>query len=337
MPELSFIVPVYKAEAYLPHALDTLRAQTFADWEAILVDDGSPDGCAALCDAAARQDPRFRVIHQKNQGVSAARNAGLDAAQGTYIHFLDADDALEPNMAELLLFKAREADADLVLFGSIEDTYDAAGQPVRSTPIPPPVVGLYRDEPCKRLFPQIATLFFVTRQLFRRSLIEQGRCRFSPYKIGEDALFFVQFYRLSPACVLGVDAPLYHYSVRANSSASQSYHPERLVDNFYLSRAIEETVAHWGLAASAPHADTVRCCKILDLQFGIKNLCLSPLRFSQRAAWLRRALQEPGLRQAVRSQPLAVVGSRNDQIKLALLKLHWNAAVIALSSLNNRH
>ena len=80
MPEISIIVPVYNVEQYLPAALDSLRAQTCPDWEAILVDDGSPDGCGALCDAAARQDARFRVIHQKNAGVGAARNAGLAAA-----------------------------------------------------------------------------------------------------------------------------------------------------------------------------------------------------------------------------------------------------------------
>ena len=74
MPEISIIVPVYNVEQYLPAALDSLRAQTCPDWEAILVDDGSPDGCGALCDAAARQDARFRVIHQKNAGVGAARN-----------------------------------------------------------------------------------------------------------------------------------------------------------------------------------------------------------------------------------------------------------------------
>ena len=68
MPEISIIVPVYNVEQYLPAALDSLRAQTCPDWEAILVDDGSPDGCGALCDAAARQDARFRVIHQKNAG-----------------------------------------------------------------------------------------------------------------------------------------------------------------------------------------------------------------------------------------------------------------------------
>lgn len=81
-PEISVIVPVYKVEKYLNECIDSILAQTFADFELILVDDGSPDNCPAMCDAAAQRDERVRVIHQKNKGLSGARNAGLDAAWG---------------------------------------------------------------------------------------------------------------------------------------------------------------------------------------------------------------------------------------------------------------
>lgn len=111
--------------------LDYVRAQTCPDWEAILVDDGSPDGCGALCDAAARQDARFRVIHQKNAGVGAARNAGLAAARGTYVQFLDSDDALEPQMVEVLCRTAKQTDADLILFGGYEEHYATRRHPYR--------------------------------------------------------------------------------------------------------------------------------------------------------------------------------------------------------------
>ena len=81
-PEISIIVPVYQVEKYLNECIDSILAQTFTDFELILVDDGSPDNCPALCDAAAKRDSRVRVIHKQNGGVSTARNAGLDAAQG---------------------------------------------------------------------------------------------------------------------------------------------------------------------------------------------------------------------------------------------------------------
>ena len=100
---ISVIVPVYKVEKYLPQCVDSILAQTYRNLEIILVDDGSPDGCAAICDEYAKKDNRVRVIHQKNAGVSAARNAGLDCAQGEYIGFVDSDDFIAPEMFEALL------------------------------------------------------------------------------------------------------------------------------------------------------------------------------------------------------------------------------------------
>ena len=100
---VSIIVPVYNTEAYLPACADSLLAQTHKDLELIFVDDGSTDGSGALLDAYAEQDPRVRVIRQKNGGASAARNAGIDAATGEFIGFVDSDDTVEPAYCEALL------------------------------------------------------------------------------------------------------------------------------------------------------------------------------------------------------------------------------------------
>lgn len=97
-PLLSVIVPVYKVEAYLGKCLQSLTAQTYSNLEILLVDDGSPDQSGAICDRWAEQDSRIRVIHQKNQGAGAARNAALDVAQGELIGFVDSDDYLSPQM-----------------------------------------------------------------------------------------------------------------------------------------------------------------------------------------------------------------------------------------------
>ena len=93
-PYFSLIVPVYKVERFLQDALDSVHEQTFTDYEVLCVDDGSPDGSGALLDEAARQDTRIRVVHQRNAGVSAARNRALDRVRGAYVLFLDPDDAL---------------------------------------------------------------------------------------------------------------------------------------------------------------------------------------------------------------------------------------------------
>lgn len=95
-PYFSLIVPVYKVERFLQDALDSVHEQTFTDYEALCVDDGSPDGSGTILDEAARVNPRFRVIHQRNAGVSAARNRALDRVRGSYVLFLDPDDAICP-------------------------------------------------------------------------------------------------------------------------------------------------------------------------------------------------------------------------------------------------
>ena len=115
MPELSIIVPVYKVEKYLPKCVDSILAQTFKDFELILIDDGSPDRCGELCDEYAAKDPRIQVIHQKNQGVSAARNAGLELARGEYIGFVDSDDWIEPEMYETMITAAADKGVDVVI------------------------------------------------------------------------------------------------------------------------------------------------------------------------------------------------------------------------------
>ena len=97
MPKVSIIVPVYKAEKYLNRCIDSILAQTFTDWELLLIDDGSPDRSGDICDEYAKKDTRIRVFHKKNGGVSSARNAGLDVAKGQWVVFVDSDDWCEEN------------------------------------------------------------------------------------------------------------------------------------------------------------------------------------------------------------------------------------------------
>lgn len=116
--KFSVIIPIYKVEQFLHQCVDSVLAQTFEDYEIILVDDGSPDGCPAICDKYANIDSRIKVIHKPNGGLSDARNAGLDMAQGEYVLFLDSDDwwddkdALRKTDASL-----KESGADIIIIG----------------------------------------------------------------------------------------------------------------------------------------------------------------------------------------------------------------------------
>ena len=112
-PKISVIVPVYKVETYLPACLESITAQIFRDFELILVDDGSPDTCGAMCDAYAADHSNTRVLHQANAGLSEARNNAVKIARGEYVTFIDSDDFVTPDYLEYLLYLAEKNNADV--------------------------------------------------------------------------------------------------------------------------------------------------------------------------------------------------------------------------------
>lgn len=123
-PLISVIVPVYNVEEYLPRCVDSILAQTYENLEIILVDDGTKDNAGLICDQYAQKDARIKVIHKTNGGLSSARNAGIDIAQGDYLAFVDSDDWIEPDAYEVMLTAARKYDVKLVCAGR----YDMDGE-----------------------------------------------------------------------------------------------------------------------------------------------------------------------------------------------------------------
>lgn len=115
MPFVSIVVPVYKVEKYLERCIKSLISQTLSDIEIILVDDGSPDCCPALCDVWASRDNRIKVVHKKNGGLSSARNAGMSVARGKYIGFVDSDDDVESDMYKKMFLAAEQYQVDFVM------------------------------------------------------------------------------------------------------------------------------------------------------------------------------------------------------------------------------
>lgn len=115
MPLISVIVPIYKVEKYIDRCVDSILAQSFADFELILVDDGSPDKCPQICDEYAKKDSRIRVIHKENGGLSDARNAGIDIAEGEWLAFIDSDDYVHEDYLKSMYNAAIENNADLAV------------------------------------------------------------------------------------------------------------------------------------------------------------------------------------------------------------------------------
>ena len=227
--KLSIIVPVYNTEAYLPACMDSILSQGFSDFEVLLVDDGSQDGSGAICDAYAAKDGRVRVMHKENGGVSSARNLALEQAQGEWILFVDADDALLPDGLSELVGGISE-DVDLVLLDFVDSAQGERGMPL--THGEGKIVS--REEALVSMFNGTEKRYqgYVSAKLFRRRLLEEHHLRFAPaISIKEDTLFVVHFLCLSDKRVYFSETPVYHYIQRPSSamtSLKETYSPKYL-------------------------------------------------------------------------------------------------------------
>ena len=251
-PVISIIVPVYKAEEYLPACLASIRAQTFPGWECILVDDGSPDSCGELCDAAAAADSRFSVIHKQNAGVSAARNSGMEAARGRYLLFCDADDELAPCALALALDAAGRRPGDLVCWRRVREATQLAKAGFAADCAA--LSQTLYNEAQSRVYMTTVDGHAVTNKLFEAALVRDAGLRFDPalaraedYVFGGeylDALFAAR----PGAVVRQLEAPLYHWRMNPESVSNQKargdrrgkveWEPEEYLD--YARRLAEE-------------------------------------------------------------------------------------------------
>lgn len=200
---ISVIIPVYNAGEFLMPCLDSVLAQTCRDLEILLIDDGSTDGSGAVCDAYGVKDSRVRVIHQENRGLSAARNAGLDAAAGDFISFVDADDVLAPEMLEVLLAAMENADMALCNIQRLSES----GQPEEICPMEAGMLS-GREFAQRLLLPQAWFYVTVMNRLYRRDLFRG--LRFPEGFIHEDEAIVCD---LAARCrrVAVISEPLYYY------------------------------------------------------------------------------------------------------------------------------
>ena len=209
---ISVIVPVYNVEAYLGRCVDSILGQTYQNLEVILVDDGSRDGSGALCDAFAKQDSRVRVIHKPNGGLSSARNAGIAAAQGEYMAFVDSDDWIELDAYEGMLQRMHHYHAKLVCAGRY-DVDGGTGEkklglcPEKEECIP-------AEELVGRIFLWDGCDSSACDKLYHRSLLEE--IRFPEGKVCEDVPTTYKIVLRAERAVLW-NRPIYNYFHRPNS------------------------------------------------------------------------------------------------------------------------
>lgn len=238
----SIIVPVYKVEAYLPQCIESITSQSFGDFELILVDDASPDQSGWICDRYAEQDARIQVVHQRNGGVSSARNTGLDRAQGEYVLFVDSDDYMASgfleHIADVLL---EEPGVDLITASHIEDYGNGSTNPMPVLLEAERSGVLDRKEYLAQLEQSVFPFWSPWKNVFRKEIIAGMDLRFSEgIIVAEDCEFFMHYVRQSEQFLL-VDTPSVYYRTNREGSAMNNLSRAALMgmltvfsDNYYV-------------------------------------------------------------------------------------------------------
>lgn len=339
MPVISVIVPVYQAESFLHTCVSSVLGQTFRDLELILVDDGSTDGSGALCDQAAREDGRVRVIHKENGGVSRARNDGIAAARGIYLAFCDADDYILPNTLEVMYAALTGAGADTAGCGHCllwpdgrREEYPGAlpagtyGPQELREGIVKPLLGQRLD------FGQGVLNGFIVRFLFSREIVRDNQIAFEGAYL-EDELFLME-YCLHARKLAMVDAPFYIY-LQNPASVTRNYLP-RYQEEFARFLARKQALAErYELDKLSPGWEDSTCWAGLLIAVGNEFAPGNPKSLREKIACLKALCARPELAGAMeRLRPKGLAG--NKQLVADLLLGRHYTLLALLYQIKNR-
>ncbi|MBS4198412.1 glycosyltransferase [Bacillus sp. FJAT-49732] len=230
-PKLSIIVPIYKVEKYLPKCIDSILAQTFTDFELILVNDGSPDNCGRICDEYAKRDKRIIVIHKENGGLSSARNAGIKVARGKYIGFVDSDDFIDKNKYHILLLNAELHSSDVVVCDVIKVNVNKIDELNEQENKNYHVKHFTNIQALNELYNSIDNIFdsmgqkaerwiFAVNKIYKRSLFYS--LKFEEGRIFEDEYIAHKIYYQCTK-ITSISAKLYYYVQRPDSIVNTNF------------------------------------------------------------------------------------------------------------------
>ena len=216
---VSIIIPVYNIEKYVEKCLNSLKRQTYDNFEAIIVDDGSSDDTRDICEKIAQDDKRFKIFHKKNEGVSIARNFGLLKAEGVYICFVDGDDYVEPDYLKILVRCLQKDDIDM---GCSDYFIERQNQIiVHSQKIKEPVY-LSKSEAINKLGNKQLYQGYLWNKIFKKEIIERYQLLFdSRIKVWEDMLFCVRYLSFVHK-VCYIQLPIYFYVQRQGSAMANT-------------------------------------------------------------------------------------------------------------------
>jgi len=337
MPKVSVIVPVYKAEGFLTRCTDSILEQSFADFELLLVEDGSPDRSGALCDAVAAADPRVRVYHKENGGVSSARNLGMREAAGDYIAFVDADDWLDPYALEVLYGTLSAAGADTA--GCAHYNALPSGETWTERGALP--AGVYGEAEIKtgivdRLLgerlgqPDVVLNGYIWRFLYSRAVITRHDIAFEGAYL-EDELFLMEYFCRAKKLSM-TDKPLYYY-LQNPLSVTRTYLPDYMNTFRRFMASKRELAGRFGL--DVPGWEHSSNWAGLLIAVGNEYAPGNPAGTREKQARVRSFAELPEMSAAIAALSPKGLG-RNKQLVTMLVRRRWFGVLTLLYLLKNR-
>ena len=342
MVDISIIIPVYNAEKYLEKCLQSVKEQTFSNFEVLCVNDGSKDDSVKIVEKFVQEDARFYLITQENQGASAARNNGLKHAQGQYIMFLDSDDWYEPEACEKAYEAITAENADVALFSGI---WEYTNNSVINHALNDKRVvlegeecidfrrkmfGLIRDE-----LGQIAKFDYLSLlylKIYRREIIEQNNLQIPDIKKTgsfEDGLFNIYYFKyVQKAVYMGL--PLYHYRKDNDTSITSRYNPKLIEQWEYLFATMKEIVLQENLSEKYKEALNNRIAFSI---VGIGSNCINaPMKKTLKQKQIKEWLRGEEYKKAIKSFAISKVPLIWKPLFL-FSKWRWGLAVYCLLAL----
>ncbi len=288
-PDVSVIMPVYNSKEHLSSAIESVLAQTHKNFELILVDDGSTDGCADICDDYAERDHRVRVIHKSNGGISSARNEGIKAARGEYLAFCDNDDKYLPNLIRDNYALVKENDADIIRFKRMKIAYKENGRQVKTSDrLTKFAVLKGKNEIAKEYFALVASYTGVWSGLYRSRMVKEHGIHFSEYmKFGqEDSWFNYSCYEKAECIVL--NPKIYYYWIqREKHSTTGKFHVNLIASVIVNMKKEWELLESLNVEKYQKDCFYLRVSDWMHLAFSYMNQKKCPYHVWQKAGILR--------------------------------------------------
>lgn len=330
-PLVSIIIPVYNAEKYIRTTLESVRSQTFQEYEVLMIDDGSTDNSVSICEKYMLEDNRFKVIKKINGGVSTARNLGLKLARGKYVFFMDSDDWIENILLELCVRFLEKSNIDMVIFGMSFDI-EKKGKVVNKIKKTYPDK-LLCSEACKNEFIELYENNYISsmcNKIIKKDILDFHDIKFDEKITNYEDLIFATMCINRCSTIQIVSGSFYHYILRDELGMSRKYKEKLSCMIPKLIKRLKNVYSECGFSERVLSYMEVDLQRMLWL--GVSNICRANISFRDKASEIRKLCENSSIKENLKFKKNE--NKLNDLNLFFLKRKYWKTMVIFNQSVN---